>query len=74
MQRIVVKVNNNEINLLDDQGFNWFLDNSKDRSIEYLKGKKTYNKGRNLEIFDLIQQGGVVADGELYEAIFKIIS
>ena len=74
MQRIVVKVNNNEINLLDDQGFNWFLDNSKDRSIEYLKGKKTYTKGRNLEIFDLIQQGGVVADGELYEAIFKIIS
>ena len=74
MQRIVVKVNNNEIDLLNDQGFNWFLDNSKDQYIEYLKGEKIYTKERNLEIFDLIQQGGAVGDGKLYEAIYKIIS
>ena len=74
MQRIVVKIKNNEIDLLDENGFNWFLDNSKDDSIEYLKGDKKYQKEKNLEIFDLIQQGGVVGDGKLFDAIYKVIS
>ena len=73
LQRIVVKVNKEEINLLDEKDFNWFVDNSKDSSIEYLKGNKAYNKEKNKEVFDIIQQGGVVSNGELFEAIFKII-
>jgi hypothetical protein len=73
MQRIVVQIKKEGINLLDDSDFNWFLDNSKDHSIEYLKGKKSYNKEKNIEIFDLIQQGGVVSDGKLFEAIYIII-
>jgi len=73
MQRIVVKVKKEGVNLMDETGFNWFLDNSKDSSIEYLKGKKDYNKERNNEIFELIQQGAVVAKGELFEGILKII-
>lgn len=73
LQRIVVKVKKEGINLLNEKDFNWFIDNSKDGSIEYLKGKKGYNKEKNLEIFDLIQQGGVVSDGALFEAIHKII-
>jgi uncharacterized protein DUF6495 len=73
IQRIVVKVNKEEINLLDENGFNWFLDNSKDESIEYLKGEKAYSKEKNIEIFELIQQGGVVSKGKLFEAIYIII-
>ena len=73
MQRIVVKVKKEDVNLLDEKYFNWFLDNSKDESIAYLKGKKAYTKERNREVFDLIQQGAVVSKGELFEAIFKII-
>ncbi len=73
LQRLVVKVNKEGINLLEDAGFNWFLDNSKDENIEYLKGKKSYKKERNIEIFELIQQGAVVAKGELFEGILKII-
>ncbi len=73
IDRIVVKVNKDSVNLLEDSDFNWFLDNSKDPSIEYLKGKKSYSKERNLEIFELIQQGGVVSQGKLYEAIYIIM-
>jgi len=73
IQRIVVKVKKEGINLLDKNGFNWFLDNSKDESIEYLKGEKAYSKKKNMEIFELIQQGGVVSDGKLFEAIYIII-
>jgi hypothetical protein len=74
IQRIVVKVNKEGIDLLNEKDFNWFLDNSKDPGIEYLKGQKPYSKVRNEEIFELIRQGGVVSDGQLYEAIFKLIS
>ena len=74
MQRVVVKVKKEGINLLDEKDFNWFLDNSKDVSIEYLKGNKTYSKERNSDIFELIQQGAVVSKGELFEGVLKIIS
>ncbi len=73
MQRIVVKVKKEGINLLDEKDFNWFIDHSKDASIEYLKGKKTYSKERNSDVFELIQQGAVVSKGELFEGILKII-
>jgi len=74
IHRIVVKVNKEGIDLLKKEDFNWFLDNSGDPRIEYLKGQKTYGKERNEEVFDLIRQGGVVSDGELYEAISKLIT
>ncbi len=74
IERIVVKVNREDIDLLNDIDFNWFLDNSKDPRIEYLKGKKEYTQDRNTEIFDLIQKGGVVSQGQLFEAIKKMIT
>lgn len=74
IERIVVKVNKEGVNLLDKNDFNWFLDNSSDKRIDYLKGQKPYVKERNLEIFDLIQKGSVVSTGVLFEAIFKMIN
>ena len=74
IERIVVKVNKEGINLLNSSDFEWLLDNSKDPRIEYLKGKKNYAQDKNQEIFDLIQKGGVVADGKLFEAIKQMIS
>ncbi len=74
MERIVVKVTKEEIDLTNTIDFDWFLDNSKDPRIEYLKGKKEYAADKPLEIFDLIQKGGVVSDGKLFEAIHKMVS
>ncbi len=74
IERIVVKVHKEGINLLETDGFEWLLDHSKDPRIEYLKGKKAYSQDRNDEIFDLIQKGGVVSDGKLFEAIFKMLN
>jgi len=73
IHRIVVKVSKEGINLLESNDFEWFLDNSNDPRIEYLKGKKNYNEERNSEIFDLIQKGSVVSDGKLFEAIHKML-
>jgi hypothetical protein len=74
IQRIVVKIQKPGIDLLTKEGFNWFLDNSKDESIEYFKGQKPYTKERNIEIFDLIQKGSVISKGDLFNAVFKIIA
>ena len=73
MERILVKVNKEGLDLLKNEDFEWFLDNSKDGSIEYLKGKKAYEKERNLELFELIRQGSVVSDGKLFEAIHEML-
>ena len=72
--RIVVKVNKEGINLLNPDDYNWFVDNSQDKTIDYFKGQKPYVKERNLEIFDLIEKGSVVSKGDLFEAVFKLIS
>lgn len=72
--RIVVKSKKDNFDFTDKDNFDWFLDNSQDDSIEFFRGRKKYSKERNDEIFDLIQQGSVVGDGDLYEAILKIIS
>jgi hypothetical protein len=74
IHRVVVKVDKEGINLLEKEDFEWFVNNSSDATIEYFKGQKPYLKERNAEIFDLIEKGSVVSNGELYEAIFKIIS
>lgn len=74
IQRIVVKSNKENFDFLNKEDFSWFLDNSKDASIEYFKGQKPYTKVRNEEIFDLIQKGSVVSKGDLFEAVFKIIN
>ena len=74
MERIVVKVDKEGIDLMKTADFDWFLDNSKDPRIEYLKGKKGYGADKNQEIFDLVQKGGVVSDGKLFEAIHKMLS
>ncbi len=74
ISRIVVEIEKEGIDLLKKEDFDWFANNSSDDSIEYFKGQKPYLKERNLEIFDLIEKGSVVSSGELYEAIFKLIS
>ncbi len=73
MQRIVVKVNRKGFDLSKKDDFNWFLDHSNDKVVEYLKGQKIYDKERNLEIFDLIQKGGEISKGDLFEGLLKII-
>ncbi len=73
MERIVVNVKKEGIDLLKKEDFDWFLDHSNDESIEYLRGKKKYDKKRNIEIFDLIIKGGVISKGKLFEGVLKIM-
>lgn len=72
IQRIVIKVDKN-INLLEQDGFEWLLKNPTDKSIELLQGTKPYKDERNLEIFDLIEKGSTISRGEIFEYFNKLI-
>ncbi len=72
IERIIIQVNK-EINLTKQEGYQWLLKNPKDENIEIFTGKKTYMNERNLEIFDLIEKGGVISKGELFEFFKKLL-
>jgi len=74
IQRIVVTATKDNFDFLKASDYKWFVENSKDDSIEYFKGQKPYIKDRNLEIFDLIEKGSVISKGDLFEGVLKLIS
>ncbi len=65
IQRLVVEVNR-DIDLTKQEGLKWLIENITDSSVSFFKGQKKYSKERNLELFDLIEKGGIVSKGELF--------
>jgi len=74
ISRIVVQINKKDFDFFNDIDYRWFIDNTQDKSIHFYKGEKSFDNDRNAEIFELIQKGSVIADGKLYEGIYKLIS
>ncbi|MFT7900213.1 DUF6495 family protein [Tenacibaculum ascidiaceicola] len=75
IHRIVIKINKEiEINVLEQEGFEWLLKNPNDEAIEFLRGSKAYQEERNVEIFDLIEKGSTISKGELYEYFDQLTS
>jgi len=73
IQRIFVKINK-DINLFEQEGFEWLLSNPTDDVVEYFNGTKEYTSERNSEVFDLIEKGSSISKGELYEYFNRLIS
>jgi len=73
IQRIVIKCEKEDFDFSKKEDYQWFIDNSKDTSLTYLKGQKIYSKEKNLEIFELIEKGCTMDKGELYELVYKMI-
>lgn len=66
MKLIAVKVMNPDIDLTTKIGFNWFKKNWQSDYVEYLTASKAYTTDKNLDKFNLIQQGAVITKGDLY--------
>lgn len=73
IHRIAIKVTW-DIDLFEQKGFEWLMQNPIDNSVEIFKGSKPYNSERNLEIFDLIEKGSSISKGEIYEYFNRLIS
>jgi competence CoiA-like predicted nuclease len=73
IHRIAIKITW-DINLLEQKGFEWLMQNPMDNSVEIFKGSKPYKSERNLEIFDLIEKGSSISKGEIFEYFNTMMS
>lgn len=73
MARIAIKTTH-EVNFASQEGYQWLVQNPTDDALEYFTGTKPYTQERNREIFSLIEQGGNIANGELYQYFKRLIN
>jgi Family of unknown function (DUF6495) len=73
IQSIVLKALEPEVNFMEKEGLQWLSDNLFTDTVEIHLGKKEYEAERNTAIFDLIKQGAILSDGQLYLQINGII-
>lgn len=70
---IVLKSLDASVDFLTKEGLQWLSDNLFTDTIEMKVGKRNYGEDRNDSIFQLIQQGSFLSDGQLYQQINTII-
>ncbi|QDW21256.1 DUF6495 family protein [Flavobacterium sp. KBS0721] len=73
VQSIVLKSLVPETDFLTKDGLQWLSDNMFTENIEMKAGKKVLTEDRNASIFELIQQGAFLSDGQLFTQINTII-
>ena len=73
IQSIVLKSLVSEVDFLTKEGLQWLTDNMFTETVEMHIGKKDYDQERNAVIFDLITQGAILSDGQLFIQINSIL-
>ena len=73
VKSIVLKSLVPETDFLTKDGLQWLIDNMFTDTIEIKTGKKVFIEERNSSIFQLIQQGAILSDGQLFKQIISII-
>lgn len=66
---IVLKTSNKDISFLTKEGLQWLGNHLNSNDVEIRYGAKKFGVDRNSEIFDIIKQGGILSQGELYNQI-----
>lgn len=70
---IALKLKTDDINLTTAEGFQWLRENLLSDDIEFFNANKEYSKEKYLDIFKLIQEGGNITKGELFQYFDKLI-
>ena len=73
IQSIVLKALVPHADFMQKEGLQWLSDNIFTDAVEIHIGKKEYHEERNKTIFDLITEGAILSDGQLYLQINGII-
>lgn len=74
IQSIVLKSLDPEVDFMQKEGLQWLSEHLFTDVIEIHLGKKDYQENRNEAIFDMIKQGAILSDGQLYLQINSIIN
>lgn len=72
MQLLVVKTSLN-VSFTTQEGLDWLADNLLHDQVELFTAEKNYTSNKKQDIFQLIQQGANICEGNLYESIAKAI-
>jgi hypothetical protein len=73
MRLIALKLKNDVVDLTTKDGFQWLRDNLLSDNIEFFNAKKDYTEDKYLDIFKLIQSGGTITKGQLFQYFETLI-
>lgn len=73
VKSIILKSLVPKVDFLTKEGLHWLSDNLFTETIEIKIGKKEFSEDRNQSLFQLIQQGAILSDGQLFKQIITII-
>nr|MBP8066727.1 hypothetical protein [Flavobacterium sp.] len=73
MMTIIIRALVADVDLLQKDGLQWLSDNLFTDNVEVQRGQKVFADDRNKEIFELVSQGAIFTDGELYEQMNSIL-
>ena len=73
IQSIVLKALEPQVDFMQKEGLQWLSDNLFTDTVEIHLGKKDYETERNIALFDLISQGAILSDGQLFLQVNSII-
>jgi hypothetical protein len=74
VKSIVLKTLEPEVDFMTSKGLEWMVNNLFTDAIDIHVGRKEYQGERNAAIFDIIQQGAILSDGQLYQQIDNIVN
>ena len=70
----VVKTNNPQIDFVSADGIHWLAVNLFSNDVEITKGRKDISENRNVALFEIIKQGGIISKGELFNKLDSLIN
>jgi hypothetical protein len=73
IQSIVIKSLLSTVDFMNKEGLQWLSDNLFTETVEMHLGNKEYEANRNEAIFNLITEGAILSDGQLYIQINSIL-
>lgn len=62
------------VDFMQKSGLEWLAEHLFTDQVTLRKGAKKFGNDRNKELFELIQQGGILSSGELYEQLTQLLS
>lgn len=71
---IMIKSLNESVDFMTKEGLQWLGENMLTEDVEIRYGAKAFGDDRNAEVFEIIQQGGILSQGELYNQVKTIIN
>ncbi len=70
---IVVKTTSSNIDLLTIDGLQWLEKNIASNNVDLLTGSKNFSLDKHKDIFNLIRQGCVITQGDLFDSLQKTL-